>query len=46
VIEMADTYTGYVNIVQELPEEGIPFEITLGVGLTVLAGIVYSVFMK
>lgn len=43
---MSDTYTGKLNVTEEIPDGGIPFEIVLAAGLTVVAGIVYSVFMK
>lgn len=43
---MPDTYTGNLNVVGEIPEEGIPFEIILAAGLIVVTGIVYSVFVK
>lgn len=43
---MADEYTGYLNVTEEIPEDGIPFEFILAAGLTVVAGIVYSVFVK
>jgi len=41
-----DTYTGNLNVAEELPDGGIPFEFILAAGLIVVAGIVYSVFMK